>query len=131
MLMILPGRSRGDALLHERLRRKEHAFEVDVEHRVEVVLRDIPKGRVLFDARVVHQHVEPAECLGASRDQVAHFADRSEIGANDGAATAERLDLGQRFFGAPGVAVVVDDDVRAFLREADGDAAADALCCCR
>ena len=36
MLMILPGRPRGDALLHERLGGEEHALQVDVEHRVEV-----------------------------------------------------------------------------------------------
>ena len=81
MLMILPGRPRGDALLHERLRGEEHALQVDVEHRVEVALGDIPERRVLFDAGVVHQHVEAAERVGAARDQVAHFGDRAEIGA--------------------------------------------------
>ena len=39
----------------------------------------------------------------------------------------ERLYLGQRFFGAAGVAVVVDDDVGALFGETDGDAAADPL----
>ena len=82
---------------------------------------------MLLDAGVVHQHVEPAERVGAARDQVAHVGDRPEIGLNDGAAAPQRLDLGQRLLGAFGIAVVVDDDVGAFLGEADGNAAADAL----
>ena len=80
-----------------------------------------------LDAGVVDQHVQAAERVDAARHQVVHLGDFPEIGLEDGAAPAERLNLGQRLLGAFRVGVVVDDDVRAFLRHADGDAAADAL----
>src|SRR5262249_29296948 len=75
----------------------------------------------------VHQDVESAERVGALRDEVSHFADRSQVRAKDRAAASQRLDLRERLLGSAGIAVVVDDNIGAFLREAQGDALSDAF----
>ena len=117
----------GFALLDEGLRGEEHTLQVDVQHCIEIAFGDVPERRVLFDAGVVDQHVEPTQRLGTARDEVAYFRHSSKIGLDDRATPPERLYLGQRFFGAAGVAVVVDDDVGALFGETNGNAAANPL----
>ena len=82
-------------------------------------------------ARFLQKDVEPAKHLRALCDQLAHVAYGSEIGLDDRAVSPERLDLGQRFFGAARVTVVVDDNVGALLGQTNRNPAANALAAAR
>src|SRR5207249_11383258 len=60
----------GFALLNEGLRGKKHPLQVDIQHGIEIAFGDVPERRVLFDAGVVDQHVEPTQRLNTARNEV-------------------------------------------------------------
>ena len=110
---------------------EKDALEIDVEHGVEIVFGDVPESRVFFDPGVVHQYVESAEGFGRLSHQVPHLTYGPEVGANNRSVSTERFHFLKRLFGAARVAVVIDHNVRAFLGEANGDAAADTFAAAR
>ncbi len=123
-LAAVPG---GAAVLHERLRAEEHALQVHVHHAVVVLLGDVPEGRVVFDAGVVHQDVEASQRVDALRHQCAHGVDRCGVALKHRALAPRREDVAKGLLGALRIAVVVDHHIGALLRQPKRDATADAL----
>ena len=132
MLITLPGRRAAMRCRTNAWVAKNTPLRFDVDHRVEVALRHVPERGVRLDAGVVDEHVETAERLGAFGDQPLHVGDVAEVGLDAGAAPAERPDLPRAPPRRPlRVAVVVDDDIGAFLRQSNGDGCGRCPCCCR
>ena len=99
-------------------------MQVDGQHVVPLLRRDVLDQRPRIDAGVLHEDVEAAEALqrrGDGRLGAGFFAD---IACDEGAGPSLAEPLRGR---AAGVLLGVgDDDRRAFLDEALGDALADA-----
>ena len=81
---------------------------------------------MLLDAGIVHQDVERPERGGRLVDEAPDLVHRADVGRQDDAADAVRRHLRQRRRGRGRGADVVDGHVRAFPREANGDAPPDA-----
>ncbi len=118
-------------VLHESLRGEEGALQVRVQDEVVVVFRHVPERGVLFHARVVDEDVDLAQGGDAAGNELVDRGDRAEVRADGHRAPACGLNLcldRVRFFR---MRVIVDDDVGAFLREADRDGGSDALAASR
>ena len=108
---------------HDRVREREGPEVVHAERRLEPIDRGAPRARV--DARVVHEHVEPAETrlhrlAHALAIRLAADIQREELALPAGGAQALHR-LGARLLIA-----ISDEDKRARLRERGGDGRADA-----
>jgi hypothetical protein len=114
-------------VIHEILSEEESALEVDIEHEVVVAFGDVPKVRVFFDASVVHEDVDLAEIGYSFGDETAIVREIGKITADDTGAATEGLHF-LPGLGSAGIAeTVVDDDIRAFLSQPDGDGLSDSL----
>src|SRR5262245_45618333 len=111
----------------EFLRGEKDAFQIDVENLVVIFFAHFPEWRMRFESGVVDQNIEPSKMLDALINQSPDVFDIAQIGFHDQSAAAGGLDFGQRFFRALRRAIVIDDDIRAFPGEANGDGASDAL----
>ena len=127
----LSGAPAGSQLVDESLCGEEHALEIDVEHLVVVALRHVPERRMTLDAGVVHENVEPTQPLPALLHERSHRRDRSEIALDRNRAAPRRLNSRHGVFSALRIAVVVDDDVRAFFGVANGNRLPDSLAAAR
>ena len=115
----------GEQVVHERLRREEDAFEVDVQDPVIVRLRNLDEWGVLLDPGVVDEDVERPELLDRLIDQAAGLVGAGEIRLDQHATTAGRFDFGQRLSRLAVDVEIVDDDVRPLASQPDGDRPAD------
>ncbi len=105
---------------------EERGLQVGVEDEIVVGFGGFEEGCVLFYAGVVDEDVATAE-LGVGRvDHVLYLVGLGDVGLEDDAFAAGGLDLVECVLRAFGMAHVIDDDVRAFGGEADGDGLADA-----
>jgi hypothetical protein len=108
------------------LRPEEDRLQVDVEDAVPVLLGHVPERRAALDARVVDEHVEPAERRGALRHEAADLRDLADVRPDEVRAPPHRPDLRGDAARRLGAAVVVHDDVGALAREPQRDGATDA-----
>ena len=115
--MILPGRlvKTADGCTNA-CDAKNKPFRFNIHHGVVVGFGDVPEHGFLFDAAVVHQHIECRQLLdGSSRNHTLPSRDISDVGFDDDAFAAARRDLGQHRVGTVGVAHVVNGDARSFF----------------
>jgi len=75
----------------------------------------------LIDARVVHQHIQPAETLDGRLDQRLDLGLDADIGLHCHRIPTCGLDVGDDLLGRALVGGVVDDDLRPVTGEAAGD----------
>ena len=108
-----------------RLRAEERAFQVGVEDQVPRRLVEIQRGRHLLDPGVVHQDIEPAQCLGGLRNPGAAVFHARDIHRDRDGSPANPPDCLRRLRkpidAAPG-----DRHVGTRRRQAFGDGPADA-----
>ena len=110
-----------DHLLRGELRAEEGALEIDLEHLFVLLLGGVQDGRARFDAGVVDQNVEPAECFHGRGDQLSQVVDLADIGFDAHRLIAERRDLFHQRVGRFGMGDIVDDDVGALFRQLQDD----------
>ena len=104
----------------------EDAFEVRVEHGVEVLFLHAHEQAVARDARVVHENVDRAEHLRDGCDHPLDLRAVGDIRLKERGLAADCLDGRLRLLRLRGVARVVDGDRCALSCEPQRDGAADA-----
>ena len=124
--MTRPGLFGGLELAYEGLCEEEGTLEVDVEDGVVVGFGDVDEVRVLLDARVVDEDVAGAKLLPRLLDEVGAVGEVGDVGVDQNGFASSSGDLVRCGLRLVNVVAVVDDAVRAFLREALGDGLADA-----
>src|SRR5512147_2894410 len=118
---------------HHRLRGKEHALEVDVEHEVVILLGYVPEVGTAFQTGVVDQDVGCPEALKYGRDEVlclrgvADVSLHSQCSARSSRCRSFPRNSRYHFFGAAAIGTIAEGDVSALCSKPQCDAAADAL----
>ena len=115
-----------DHLARGNLRTEEGSSQIDGDHTVEVRRSKLQKRTIAIDAGIVDQHVGATEFRGGLANPILDIALVRDIAAHEERGGAERLYFVACF--APALLIRVQNGDRiAALREAEPDAAADAL----
>src|SRR5438874_13274042 len=114
-------------MLHEGLRDKERAFQVDVQHGVVILLADVPKFLMLFDAGVVDENIDTAEARDAFVDKALAVREFGDIALEGNAFASRALQRRQNFIGARLIGALAQRDVSAVASKPLHDSASNAL----
>src|SRR5262245_6882825 len=108
------------------LREEKHAGQVGRDHRVPFRTRQILEARADAVSGVADEQIDAAELAERAGNRLVHLSGVADVARHGEPATTVRANVrGDRFDGVSTTAAC--DDIRADLRELDGDRAADAL----
>src|SRR5438128_65744 len=114
-------------MIDEILGDEESSAQIDVHDKVEILLRDIPKIRPPFNARIVHQNVNLTHLSDALANDPPIVGCVAQVSLHCNNTAAESLDCFHRFMSTGTDDAVIYDDIGTIFRQANGNCLADAL----
>jgi hypothetical protein len=121
-----PRRARGAHPPGRLLGARERADQVDLDDVAELRDAELVPGAGIARARVVDEHVEPAERVGELADDPRAVLRRPQVEVTHLGAAPERADLLRGALGAVLVAAERDPEIESLLGQAHGGGLADA-----
>jgi hypothetical protein len=114
-------------VMHNCLRCKKHALQVDIQNGVEILFRYIPEVRPFLETRVVDEDVDPSKSRDGLLDEPLAVGDLSDVSLKSGGAPFPGGDSVHYFVCSFLVFPIADCDVGAFLCQTLRDRTPDPL----
>jgi hypothetical protein len=112
-----PRTARLPQVAYDRLRYKEHPFEVDVQNGVEIRFGHIPEVRSFLQTCVVDEDIDLSERRDGLFDESLSVRDLSDIGLKRSSSPLRRFNSAHYFVCPVLVLAIADGNVSAFLRQ--------------